>query len=55
MCAGRALVFLEGRFWWLSVELIVFRGSCSKAVTSDGETRAFSQGRLEPFGNLAVY
>ena len=56
MYAGRALV-IRSRFFWEAVfgdyllKLIVGRANCNKA----GGTRAFSQGRLEPFGNLAVY
>ena len=40
---------LGGRFG--DYLLIVGRANCNKA----GGTRAFSQGRFEPFGNLAVY
>ena len=47
------VVFFGRPFWGLYVEV----KSVGQVVTrpSDGGTRAFSQGRLEPFGNLAGF
>ena len=46
--------FFGDRFGGISVDVIVCRASCNKAVC-DGGTRSCMQGRLEPFGNLAAH
>ena len=59
MCAWGALV-IKSRFFWEAVlvtirfGLIVCRACCNNFRPSDGGTRSCMQGRLEPFGNLAV-